>query len=60
MSSLTSTVFVVLLVLKIAGVLEITWFWVFFPLWIGLVMVLAFMLFIFIVGFLAALAEEFL
>lgn len=40
-------IFVVLLVLKLTGIANISWFWVFFPLWCGIafvVIVLAFLL----------------
>lgn len=32
--------FLVLLILKLTGSANVTWFWVFFPLWIGPVIVL--------------------
>ena len=35
MKSLSGTVFVVLLLLKLTAAAAISWFWVFFPLWIG-------------------------
>jgi len=34
--SLGGLVFLVLLILKLTGTAVISWFWVFFPLWIGL------------------------
>jgi len=33
---LGTIVFIVLLILKLTGTSAISWFWVFFPLWIGL------------------------
>jgi len=60
LTNLTTTVFVVLLTLKIAGALEITWFWVFFPLWIGWFIAIMFFAFMVLIGMLAALLEDFL
>ena len=38
LSSIGFILFVVFLVLKLVGVLTISWFWVFFPLWAPLVL----------------------
>ena len=32
---LSTTLFIVFLILKLTGVIEWSWFWVIFPLWIG-------------------------
>ena len=49
--SLPSTLFIVFLVLKLTGVISWSWWWVFAPLWIPLLIVLA----IFLVGFIVSL-----
>lgn len=46
--SLSGMTFLVLLVLKLCNLAEVTWFWVFFPLWIGWVVVGAVCMFIFL------------
>ena len=49
--SLPSTLFSVFLVLKLTGVISWSWWWVFAPLWIPLLIALA----IFLVGFIVSL-----
>lgn len=44
--SLGAIVFLVLLVLKLTGTAAISWFWVFFPLWIGPAIILGIFLLI--------------
>lgn len=47
--SLPSTLFIVFLVLKLTGVISWSWWWVFAPLWIPALVVLAILLISFIV-----------
>jgi hypothetical protein len=39
--TLGGLVFVVLLVLKLTGLAQVSWFWVFFPLWFGFALFIA-------------------
>jgi|AntRauTorcE11898_2_1112593.scaffolds.fasta_scaffold05408_7 hypothetical protein len=52
--SLSSVIFVVLLILKLTGTATITWLWVFSPYWIPFVAALAIVICIFIVATIAA------
>jgi hypothetical protein len=50
----------ILLVLKLAGVIQIEWFWVFFPLWIAPAIFLGVMVVILVIVLLVAIIQALL
>jgi multisubunit Na+/H+ antiporter MnhF subunit len=52
-------IFLVLLILKLSETVAISWFWVFFPLWIGYAIMLGIFLIVVLLGVIATIINSF-